>query len=51
VLLIHFPGQKSGNDINAALPELLEHDMIADMLRGRMNNPEDLTAFLSQDGP
>jgi hypothetical protein len=50
VLLIHFPGQKSSNDINAALPELLEHDMIADMLRGRINNSEDLLAFLSQHG-
>jgi hypothetical protein len=50
VLLIHFPGQKSGNDFNAALPELLEHDVIAEMLRGRMNKPEDLSAFLSQHG-
>ena len=33
---------------NAALPDLLEHDMIADMLRGRIESPEDLTAFLSQ---
>jgi hypothetical protein len=50
VLLIHFPGQKSGNDMNAALPEMLEHDMIADMLRGRINNPADLSAFLPQHG-
>jgi len=50
VLLIHFPGQNSGNDVNSALPELLEHDIIADMLRGRINNPADLTAFLSQHG-
>ena len=50
VLLIHFPGQKSGNDMNATLPEMLEHDMIADMLRGRINNPEDLSVFLSQHG-
>jgi hypothetical protein len=50
VLLIHFPGQNSDNDVNSALPELLEHDIIADMLRGRINNPADLTAFLSQHG-
>jgi membrane-anchored protein YejM (alkaline phosphatase superfamily) len=50
VLLIHFPGQKSGNDTHAALPEMLEHDMIADMLRGRIDNPEDLSVFLSQHG-
>jgi membrane-anchored protein YejM (alkaline phosphatase superfamily) len=50
VLLIHFPGQKPGNDVNAPLPELLEHDIIAGMLRGQINNSEDLTAFLSQHG-
>ena len=48
VLLIHFPGQKSGNDVNSALPELLEHDIIAGMLLGNINNPEDLAAFLAQ---
>jgi hypothetical protein len=50
VLLIHIPGQKSGNDINAVLPELVEHDMIADMLHGWMNNPEDLSDVLLQHG-
>ncbi len=50
VLMIHFPGQKSGNEMNAALPETLEHDMIAEMLRGRINNPADLSNFLSQPG-
>ena len=50
VLLIHFPGQTSGNDVNTALPEMLEHDVIAEMLRGRMNKPEDLSAFLAQHG-
>lgn len=48
VLLIHFQGQKSGNNVSAPLPELLEHDIIAAMLRGQINNPEALTAFLSQ---
>ena len=48
VFLIHFPGQKSGNEIHAVLPEMLEHDIIADMLRGRINHPEDLSVFLSQ---
>jgi hypothetical protein len=49
VLLIHFPGQTSGVDVNAALPELLEHDMIADMLRGQIRNSEDLATYLAQD--
>jgi membrane-anchored protein YejM (alkaline phosphatase superfamily) len=50
VLLIHFPGQNSGNDVNTSLPELLEHDIIADMLRGKLNNSQDLAAFLAQHG-
>jgi hypothetical protein len=50
VLLIHFPGQNSGNDVNTPLSELLEHDIIADMLRGKINNSEDLAAFLSEHG-
>jgi hypothetical protein len=48
VLLIHFPGQNSGNDVNSALPELLEHDIITGMLLGKINNSEDLAAFLTQ---
>jgi membrane-anchored protein YejM (alkaline phosphatase superfamily) len=50
VLLIHFPGQTSGRDVNSALPELLEHDIIAGMLQGKINSPEDLSAFLTQRG-
>jgi hypothetical protein len=48
VLLIHFPGQESSNDVNATLPELLEHDIIAGMLLDKINSPEDLAAFLAQ---
>jgi membrane-anchored protein YejM (alkaline phosphatase superfamily) len=43
VLLIHFPGETSGNDVHAVLPELLEHDIIASMIRGQLNNPEGLS--------
>jgi hypothetical protein len=50
VLLIHFPGQTSGADMPSALPELLEHDMIAAMLLGKIDNQEDLTVFLLRDG-
>src|ERR1039457_4225920 len=50
VLLIHFPGQNSENDVNTSLSELLEHDIIADMLRGRINNSQDLAAFLAEHG-
>ncbi len=50
VLLIHFPGQNSGNDVDSALPEMLEHEIVAGMLRGKINNSADLTAFLAQQG-
>jgi hypothetical protein len=48
VLLVHFPGQDSGQDVHAALSEMIEHDMIADMLHGQINDQEDLAAYLSQ---
>ena len=48
VLLIHFPGQTSGHDVASAQPELLEHDIISDMLLGKMNTPEDLEAFVAK---
>lgn len=50
VLLVHFPGQTSGNNIQAASSEMLEHDMIAGMLRGQIEKPDDLAAFLAQYG-
>ena len=45
VLLIHFPQQNIAVDVNAATPELLEHDMIAGMLRGGINSPADLNLY------
>ena len=48
VLLIHFPAQHSANEVNESLPEMVEHDIIADMLRGRMNNVKELQAFLAR---
>ncbi len=50
VLMIHFPGQSSGSDVAAPQPELFERDVIAGMLSGRINNPEDLAAFLTRQG-
>ncbi len=47
VLLIHFPTQESGHDVPAVLPEMLEHDMIAGMLLGKIKNTNDLNVFLS----
>jgi hypothetical protein len=50
VLLVHFPGQTSGRNVDSSVPELLEHDMVAGMLQGKINSPDDLSAFLSQQG-
>jgi hypothetical protein len=36
--------------MNSALPELLEHDIIAGMLLGKINNSEDLATFFAQHG-
>jgi hypothetical protein len=48
VLLIRFPGEDSPEDVRAALPELLEHDVIERMLQGQMVSREDLDLFLAQ---
>jgi hypothetical protein len=50
VLLVHFPDQKSGQDVRVALSQMLEHDMIAGMLLGQIENPEDLNTFLTRQG-
>jgi len=51
VLLVHFPGQRSAEEIRSALPEMLEHDMIAAMLNGQMNSQEQLVRWSSQLSP
>jgi hypothetical protein len=48
VLLIHFPGQTQGSDVNTPTPELLEHDIIAGMLLGKMDDSEELTGFIAK---
>jgi hypothetical protein len=48
VLLIRFPDRSPSEDIHAALPELLEHDVIARMLQGQMGNRGDLDRYLSE---
>jgi hypothetical protein len=50
VLLIHFPHQQSGSNVGTALTELLEHDIIAGMVRGQINDQNDLAAFLAEHG-
>ena len=46
VFLVHFPGQKSSQEISTKTQELEEHDIIESMLRGSIENPQDLGAFL-----
>jgi hypothetical protein len=50
VLLIHFPNQQTGLDVSAPLPEMLEHDMIEQMLLGKIDKSEDMGTFISQQG-
>jgi hypothetical protein len=50
VLLVRFPDRKTGRSVDAALPEMLEHDMIAAMLLGQIKSPEDMNAFISRRG-
>lgn len=42
VFLIHFAGQKEGWEKQEASPELVEHDIIAAILEGRIHTAEDL---------
>ena len=48
VLMIHFPGQAFKEDVTAAVPELLEHDIVTDMLRGEIRDGEDFDAYLAR---
>lgn len=48
ILLVHFPGQQSGEEVHAVLPEMLEHDMIAAMLEGQINSAGDLVGWSSR---
>jgi hypothetical protein len=50
VLLVHFGNQHKGAEIHRAMPEMIEHNVIAGMLLGQIGNPEDLIAFISQQG-
>jgi hypothetical protein len=46
VFFIHFPGEESSEQISSPTPELLEHDVISEMLRGRLLSAQDLTVLL-----
>ncbi|MGC2615930.1 MAG: sulfatase-like hydrolase/transferase [Terracidiphilus sp.] len=46
VFLVHFPGQKSGNEVFTSTPELIEHGIVESMLQGQIESPKNLDAFL-----
>ena len=49
VFMIHFAGQKSGSEIAAPMPELVEHDVIEGMLEGKVIGPEDVERLAGSD--
>ena len=51
VLLIHFPGQSSENEVLAPMSELAEHDIMMAMLGRKMSTPENLNVFLRSSTP
>jgi Sulfatase len=46
VFMVHFPGQTSGREVLAPLPELVEYDVIAGMLEGKIRGPQDIEALV-----
>lgn len=46
VLLIHFPGQNSTDQVIPPISELTEHDIIMAMLEHKISSPQNLDAFL-----
>jgi len=48
VLLISFPGQQYKKKVDVDFPEMLEHDIIAEMLRGKISDPETLVEYISK---
>jgi hypothetical protein len=48
VFMIHFAGQRSGREVLAPLPELVEYDILSGMLQGKIAGPEDVEALARQ---
>jgi hypothetical protein len=51
VFLVHFPGEENSRDIGAAVPELIEHEIIAGMLTGEIRDLDDLATRQVLPGP
>jgi hypothetical protein len=48
VFLVHFPHQNTGVDIKGPVPERVEHDIIASVLKGEIASPEALGSFVER---
>jgi hypothetical protein len=46
VLMIHFPGEASGENRKEPFPELETHDIIQSMLKGQLESQSDLDSWL-----
>ena len=46
VFLVHFPGQQTGSEVESLKSELLEHDVIVQMLEGKITSAESLQAMV-----
>ena len=48
VFMVHFPGQTTDSSVSQAMPELVEHDLIASMLEGKVNSPDTFNTALQK---
>lgn len=48
VFMVHFPGETTGAILAQPTPELVEHDLIASMLDGKVNSPDTLNIPLQR---
>jgi hypothetical protein len=47
VFMVHFAGERAGREVMASLPELVEYDVIAGMLKGKITAPSDVEELVS----
>jgi hypothetical protein len=50
VLMVHFPGEQTEQAVSAPFSEIKTHDLIEEMLRGKMNSTSDLERWLRVNG-
>jgi hypothetical protein len=47
VFMVHFAGERAGTEVLASLPELVEYDVIAGMLEGKITAPSDIEELVT----